>query len=281
MSKVILKTGTVLDSEAIKCGEHAKAFLDYALDAAKFDGDIDMVGMRFVHTVQDIVRGVSEGYILPREYVANRQEILEAMPEALEAFEATYPEVLLRGSWSKWLSATTELHWAALPEFGKHSINAIVAAAWWEARIIRPGCYRTVAPCDLESALMNIAEKRKDIDKVYLDFLSGIAKNVDDILATGKPAIIHSNIDWFEKLADAPSARLAELGEGVGGLSFLTDEIMKVTKTRVLVSGHDCEWIEVLPGNDLQTVTVRNIYKACARQAYGRFVDYAEFSKDD
>lgn len=303
MSKILLKTGTVLNSEAIECGSNAKAFLNYAFDEAKFDGDIDMVGMRFVHTIQDIVRGImSNGYLLPADYRTNRKEILEAMPEALEAFEATYPEVPLRTSWSKWLSATSELHWAGLPDLGKYSVNAVVAAAWWEARIIRPGCYRIVAPCELESALMHIAEERDEIDKVYLDFLNGIAQNVDKILTSGKPAIIHSEIDWFRELAEMPSARLAELGEGEGGLSFLTNEIMKVTKTRVLVTGYDCEWIEVMPGSHLNTIIVNGrvclcsdseqpgerqavsmsgVYKACAKHAYGRFVDYAEFSKDD
>lgn len=281
MSKILLKTGTVLNSEVIECGSNAKAFLNYVFDEAISSMPIDMVGMRFVQAVQDIVRGVSEGYLLPADYRTNRKEILKAMPEALEAFEVTYPEVPLRTSWAKWLSATSELHWAGLPDLGKYSVNAVVAAAWWEARIIRPGCYRIVAPCELETALIHIAEKRDEIDKVYLDFLNGIAQNVDEMLTGGKPAIIHSEIDWFRELAEMPSARLAELGEGEGGLSFLTNEIMKVTKTRVLVTGYDCEWIEVLPGNYLQAVTVENIYKACAKYTYGRFVDYAEFSKDD
>ena len=66
------------------------------------------------------------------------------------------------------------------------------------------------------------------------------------------------------------------------GMDWLTEELMKVTPTRVLVTGHDCEWIEVYPGDRLkEDATDEKILAACARHAYGRFVDHIEWSKDD
>ena len=279
---ILLRNGTVLDSKKIECSDYAKMFIEYAFELASFDGDIDMVGMRFSHAVQGIVSGVVLGKMLPEVFWKKRAEILRSLPEALKAFEQTYPDVRLRFSWAKWLEYSRAMHQAHIPSEEEFSSNARVAAAWWDSRLIRPSARVMICPLDLESELERISDYREEIDKVYADLSDGIARNVTESIERGKPAIVHSAVDWMAELSREATNKLEELGEGAAPILYLTEEIMKVTPTRVLVTGKDCEWIEVYPGNMLDEVVNReNIYKACARHAYGRFVDHLEFLGDD
>ena len=280
MSRIHLKDGPVLDPAKIECSPNAKRFLNYAFEQASFDSDLHTVGMRFAHAVEGIVSGVVLGNMLPQELRENRMEILHCMPEALAAFEKAYPSVELREVWAYWLSAVSNMHKACLPSTEYPDV-ARVAAVWWDARLIRPGARKEVNEKNLEGELNRIYERREEIDAVYDELFDSFAKNVVCSLDNGKPAIMHSSIDWMKDLATKADNQLFNLGEGGGGLWYMTEEIMKVTPTRVLVTGYDCEWIEVMPGDRLKEVTEENIFYACGRHAYGRFVDYPEWNKDD
>ena len=282
MSRIHLKNGPVIDPAKIDCSPNAKRFLEYACQLASFDGDINTVGMRFVHALDGIISGVAGGEMLPKDLLDNRMEILHCLPEALEAFERTYPGVPLRMHWAYWLESATALHKACLLDKEKYSTVARVAVAWWDSRLIRPAARRIVCPCDLENVLAHFYERREEIDGVYERMFSGIADRIEQVIGNKEAISIHSTLGWMETLERTADDELFNLGEGGGGIWYLTEEMMKVTPTRVLVTGYDCEWIEVYPGDRLrEEVTDRKILMACARHSYGRFVDHAEWSKND
>lgn len=282
MSRIHLKTGPVIDPAKIDCSPNAKRFLEYACQLASFDSDINTVGMRFVHALDGIISGVAGGEMLPEELWINRMEILHCMPEALEAFEQTYPEVPLRVNWAHWLEVSTSMHKACLLDEKKYSTPTRVAIAWWDARLIRPAARRIVCPCDLENVLAHFYEHREEIDGVYERMFCGVADRIEAAIDKKEAFVIHSTLDWLESLERTADDELRNLGEGGGGIWYLTEELMKITPTRVLVTGYDCEWIEVYPGDRLkEEVTDEKILAACARHSYGRFVDHVEWSKDD
>ena len=97
----------------------------------------------------------------------------------------------------------------------------------------------------------------------------GIADRIQDAIGKKTAIMLHSTLDWPEDLERTADNELFNLGEGGGGIWYLTEELIKVTPTRVLVTGHDCEWIEAYPGDRLkEDVIDEEILAACASRLW-------------
>lgn len=275
-----LKNSLMLDTDQMSCSESAKGFVEYAffLDGNLETHDFDSVMMRLVHALDHTVR---EGSV----HISGTKVVdfnITCVSEAISALAAAYPELAIYNGFAKWLSCCNTAHKKHLPSVENYSDRARVAACWWDERIIRPGAHLTVGAGDVDARLRQMVANRALIDAAYANFLDALAEHADKEQKSEGVCFIHWRKDWLDELTDKLDARLGELGEGSGGTWFLTEEIMKVTPTRVLVTEHDCEYCEILPGEFLSGKFDDDaIYRACDRHGYGKFISYEDFSTDD
>ena len=274
-----LKDSLTLDTDQLSCSESAKLFIDYAflLNGAQVAPFFDSAMMRFVHALQDVVR---EGSI----HVSGTTEgdfDITCVPEAISALAEAYPELSVRAAFAKWLSCCNTAHKKHLPSAESFSSRARVAACWWDERLIRPGVRVTVTADGVDARLKSMIENRALIDIAYANYLDALAEYIDRVQKLEGICAIHWAQGWFKDLTDWLDKKLGEFGEGSGGTWFLTEEIMKVTPTRVLVTEKDCEYCEILPGKFLDgDFDDDAIFRACDRHAYGRFISHEDFDSD-
>ena len=277
--QIKLKNSLTLDTDQLSCSEFAKCFIEYAffLDGNQEEHDFDAIMMRFVHALDHVVR---EGHV----HIGGSRNIdfdVTYVPEAISALAAAYPELAINRGFAKWLSCCNTAHKKHLPSAEKFSVRARVAACWWGERIVRPGAHTTVEPDKVDARLRQIVENRALIDIVYARFLDAFAGHIDKELQAKGVCIIHWHKDWMRELTDWLDKKLGEFGEGSGGTWFLTEEVMKVTPTRVLVTMYDCEYCELFPGEHLvEIVDDDAIYLACGRHRYGKFISHVDFFSD-
>ena len=255
----------------------SREFIDYAffLDGNQDEHIFDTVMMRFVHALEHTIR---EGSV----YISGSNSVefdITCVPEAISALAKAYPELAIYNSFAKWLSCCNSAHQKHLPKVGFYSDRARVATCWWDERLIRPGAHLSVSADEVDARLETMVKNRVAIDKAYADYLDAIAKRIDEELSLVGICIVHWQKDWLKQLTATLDERLGKLGEGSGGTWFLTEEIMKVTPTRVLVTFPDCEYGEIFPGEALAgKIDDDMIYRACGRHSYGKFISHEDFS---
>lgn len=277
--KLKLKNSLMLDTDQVSCSKSAKCFINYAFSLNGVLGahDFDGVMMRFVHALEHTVR---EGSV----YIDGSEAVefdITCIPEAVSALAEAYPELAIYQSFAKWLSCCNTAHKKHLPSAENFSNRARVAACWWDERIIRPGARLIIESKDVDARLKRMVENRALIDLAYANFLDALAEHVDKEVKSKGVCTIHWYMDWMLDLTNWLDKKLGKFGEGSGGTWFLTDEIMKVTPTRVLVTEHDCEYSEIMPGRLLASEIDDNaIYLACNRNSYGKFISHKDFDSD-
>ena len=277
-SRILLKDRTVIDPEKIECSSGARDFLKYACRLASFDSNINTVAKRFVIAMGNIIAGVATDEELPEKLLANRMEILRSMPEALVAFERTYPDVRLREQWSNWLEITSCMHKVCPLDEKKYSTVTRVAVAWLDARLTRVTTRRIVCPCDLEGFLARFYERRDEIDGTYERLFAGIGDKIEETISKNGELLVRSTDDWMKALTQIADEELLNLGEGSPGVWYQTGE-MKVTPTRILATDSKREWTEIYPSDRLSNEATNAeilALAACATSSCWRFSYYSE-----
>lgn len=277
--KLQLKNSLTLDTDQVSCSEAAKSFIKYAftLNGMNVKPDFDSAMMRFAHAFEDVVRkgklDLCDGG--PVELT------VACVPEAIAALADAYPELAIRQTFAKWFNCCNCIHARMLPRRDWYMTNTRVAVCWWDERMIRPGARREANAENVDELLARFVQNYDAINEVYADFLDKFATHVEATLRDARVCVIHSHVDWLVKLTNELDAKLGELGEGSGGTWYITEEIMKVTHTRVVATERDCEYIEIFPGKYLTgDFTDEDIFHACERQEYGKFISHEEFISD-
>jgi hypothetical protein len=277
--KLHLKNSLTLDADQVLCSGPAKFFINYAFSLNGFHAtpDFDSAMMRFVHALQSTVE-VGKLHMGG----ANSEDFtVECVPEAIAALAEAYPSLSIRVGFAKWFDDANCMHVRYLPDATKYSELARVAACWWDKRMIRPGAKRGATAENLDEKLKTLVVNRAKIDAVYAEFLDALAARVDWTLRASRVCAIYSHSEWLMPMVAELDAKLGELGEGSGGTWFNTEEVMKVTHTRVLVTEKDCEYCEVFPGEHLvRDYGDSDIFQACDKYAYGKFICHADFISD-
>ncbi len=276
-------SGTKLDSTQLKGGLYVGMLFDEVFERADDCDDLHSFALYFVQTIAEIIRGVKVVGVNATKLCEHRTELLKAVPSALIIFEKTYPDLNFREELAAWLSISNYEHAAYLPAVNKFSLPARIAAAWWGARISCSASH-IISPKELDAELWRIYERRDEIDKVYRELLDGIATRVDNGLYLDRSMKIHRDFDWMCELAGDAGYRLAGLGEG-SGVWFTSDDTMKVTPTRILLTSNSHENRELYPGV-LAEDTVSNppdnmLLGLCSRSCVARSISFAEYCLDD
>lgn len=277
--RIKLKNSLTLDADQLSCSESAKGFVNYAfsLNGNQVEPDFDTIMMGFTHALEHTIR---EGSVCIGDCNPVKFDI-SCVPEAISAMAAAYPELAVYDGFSKWLSPCNAAHKKHLPQAGLYSDCARVAACWWGERMVRPGARLLVAADEVNARLETMVRNRAAIDKAYADFLDAMAKHIDEEVSLTGICVVYEQKFWLQQLTANLDEQLGKLGEGSGGTWFLTEEIMKITKTRVLVTERDCTYCEILPGDFLtEGVNDNAIYRACDRHGYGKFISAEDFRLD-
>lgn len=276
--KLQLKKSLTLDTDQVSCSEEAKSFIEYAfsLNGPDVKPNFESAMMRFVHALEDVVRmGKLKSDDDSIEFT------VDCVPEAIAALAEAYPTLAVRQQFANWFNCTSRMHRAYLPEPNKYSELARVAVCWWDERLIHSKTRHEATADNVDELLQRVVVNREKVDAAYVEFLDKFAAHIDNVLRDARFCAIHSRVDWLREMVDELDEKLDELGECSGGTRFMTEEIMKVTHTRVLVTERDCEYCEILPGKYLVgDYGDSDIFRACARAEYGCFIDYQDFTSN-
>lgn len=278
MAVVNLADGHVIDSDKINCGLYAKMFIENTLESADDGIRADLLASRFARATMDVVAGITvdkDGVVHKCEH---RIDLLKAISGAVRALDSCHPELCFRDEFAKQLSISNRSHYACLVD-NQFSLQAKIAAAWWDAQIIRSCSTKAITLDDLDSALWDMYENRSKIDQVYRDLSNEIAGRVDEVLFLDKAIKFSQSSDWMVDLMAQADERLNALKEG-GRMWYLFDETMKVATTRVLITREN-RYYELFSGSPSDTLSDEAIYAICWRYKKHRPISFAEYCLDD
>ena len=278
MAVVKLADGSVVDSDEIDCGLYAKMFIEDTLESTDDGIRADLLALRFVRATMDVIAGVMVDKTGVAHKCEHRNDLLKVISGAVRALDLSYPELGFRAEFAKQLSISNRSHYACLVD-GRFSLQAKIAAAWWDAQIIRSCSAKAITLDDLDSALWDMYENRSKIDQVYRDLSNEIASRIDEALYHDKAIKFSHDSDWMVELMARADERLNALKEG-GRMWYLFDETMKVTTTRVLITREN-RYYELFSGSPSDTLSDEAIYAICWRYKKHRPISFAEYLLDN
>ena len=278
MAVVKLADGHVIDSDKINCGLYAKMFIENTLESTDDGIRADLLALRFVRATMDVIAGVTFDKTGVVHKCEHRNDLLKAISTAVRALDLSYPELGFRAEFAKQLSISNRAHYACLVG-DQFSLQAKIAAAWWDAQVIRSCSTKAITLDNLDGALWDMYENRSKIDQVYYDLSNGIAGYIDEMLYHDKAIKFSHDSDWMVELMAQADKRLRTLGDG-GRMWYLYDGTMKVTATRVLIT-HENRYYALFPDSSSDTLSDEAIYAICRHYKEHRLISFAEYCLDD